>query len=117
MTANFVDTPHRRSLIAGVWRDMLTEALVRFGADVAAAVARFLPELHAEDPREEEPLRAEAAAWVARAAELAGQPVLPLPAQAGPGELVEAAIRSVAALLPPGEADPDDVAAVFEPAE
>jgi hypothetical protein len=85
MTAADTSTFADRALITAVWRAMLAEALSRFGADVAVTVSGFLPELHSADPREEEPLR------------------------------TEAAVRAVAHLLPPGRTDAEDIAAVFAP--
>jgi hypothetical protein len=104
-----------RALITAVWRAMLAEALSRFGPDIAVTVSGFLPELHSADPREEEPLRTEAAGWVAGAARLAGQPAPALPMQKPPAQLVEAAVRAVARLLPPGQRAVEDIAAVFAP--
>jgi hypothetical protein len=115
MTAADTSTFADRALITAVWRAMLAEALSRFGADVAVTVSGFLPELHSADPREEEPLRTEAAGWGVGAARLAGQPVPALPTHERPAQLVEAAVRAVAHLLPPGRTDAEDIAAVFAP--
>jgi hypothetical protein len=99
-------------LIRQVLRALLAEAATRFGPAVTALAAGLLPELHSDDPRDEGPLRAEAHAWVARAAQIAGSQAPELNHQVLP-ELVTTAATLAAEIIENADADTAEAHHVF----